>query len=222
MITVLLFDFDGTLVDTNELIIQSFMHTFDRFFPNRYSREDCISFIGPTLRETFGKIAPDRAEEMIACYRAFNRENHDRYIREFPGVYETIRTLHEHRFRLGIVTSKMKEMVHLGLEATRLRPFFPCIISVDEVANPKPHPESVLKAMEFFGARPEETLMIGDNYHDILAGKNAGTKTAGVAWSLKGKDYLRQFHPDYMLDRMSDLLTIVGVEQDEKDDAVSG
>ena len=66
--------------------------------------------------------------------------------------------------------------------------------------------------MSFFGSRPEEAMMIGDNSHDILAGKNAGTQTAGVAWSLKGKDFLQRYEPDYMLDTMDDLLQILGVK----------
>lgn len=211
-ITTLLFDLDGTLIDTNELIIQSFLHTFDHFCPNRFDRDDCISFIGPPLKETFAKILPDRVDEMIAFYRQFNIKHHDQYIREFKGVYETIQRLHEENFKLGIVTSKIKDVVYLGLDAMKLTSFFPCIVAVDEVIHAKPHPESIYKALQQLDAKPYEAIMIGDNSHDILAGKNAGTKTAGVAWSLKGKDYLLQFNPDYLLEEMNDLLAIVGVE----------
>jgi pyrophosphatase PpaX len=65
-------------------------------------------------------------------------------------------------------------------------------------------------ALEKLDSKPEETLMVGDNFHDVLAGKNAGTKTAGVAWTIKGREYLAKYEPDYMLENMKDLLTILG------------
>lgn len=75
----------------------------------------------------------------------------------------------------------------------------------------KPDPEPIyLNFLEKLDSKPEETLMVGDNFHDVLAGKNAGTKTAGVAWTIKGRDYLAKYEPDYMLENMTDLLTILG------------
>ena len=210
-ITTLLFDLDGTLIDTNELIIKSFMHTLEHYYPNRYKREDILPFMGPSLVETFSSIDPERTEEMAQRYIAFNIENHDRFVTEFEGVYETVEKLKEAGFKLGIVTAKRAETVALGLKLTKLEPFFETVVTLDDVTNTKPDPEPVYKALNFFGARPEEAMMIGDNHHDILAGKNAGTQTAGVAWSLKGKDFLQRFEPDYMLDNMEDLLQILGV-----------
>lgn len=87
--------------------------------------------------------------------------------------------------------------------------FFEFYIGIEDVEQVKPHPEPVLKAIEKLGVSKEDVLMIGDNYHDIEAGKNAGVKTAGVAWSIKGEEFLKQFNPDYMLQRMEDLLPIV-------------
>jgi pyrophosphatase PpaX len=210
-ITTLLFDLDGTLIDTNELIIKSFMHTLGHYYPDRYKREDVLPFMGPSLVETFSSIDPERTEEMAQMYIAFNMENHDRFVTEFEGVYETIEKLKNAGFKLGIVTAKRAETVALGLKLTKLEPFFETVVTLDDVTNTKPDPEPVNKALDFFGVRPEEAMMIGDNHHDILAGKNAGTQTAGVAWSLKGKDYLLGFEPDYMLDHMEDLLQILGV-----------
>ncbi len=84
------------------------------------------------------------------------------------------------------------------------------VIALDHVNKAKPDPEPIFKALEQLNSKPEEAIMVGDNYHDILAGKNAGTKTAGVAWSLKGRDFLEKFEPDFMLETMADLLTILG------------
>lgn len=126
-------------------------------------------------------------------------------------MYETVRILKENGFKLGIVTTKRLDVALKGVKLTKLDEFFDCIVAIEHVKKPKPDPEPILLALERLRSVPEEALMVGDNHHDILGGKNAGTKTAGVAWSLKGKDYLAQFEPDYMLDNMSDLLSILGV-----------
>lgn len=210
MINTILFDLDGTLIDTNELIITTFLHTLDKYYPGSYQREDVLPFIGPSLHETFGSIDPDRVEEMILEYRSFNIANHDRMVTEFTGVSETVQALLKKGYKLGIVTTKMHDVVLKGLRLMMLDPYFDVIVALDHVEKVKPDPEPIFKALEQLNSKPEETIMVGDNYHDILAGQNAGTKTAGVAWSIKGRDYLAKFQPDYILENMADLLTILG------------
>lgn len=210
-ISTLLFDLDGTLINTNELIIQSFLHTLESFYPNQYKREDVIPFMGPPLEETFAKVDADKLDLLRQTYLTFNKEQHDHYVTEFAGVYEVIEKLQKAGYQLGIVTTKRNEIVQMGLRLTGLTPFFETVVTFEDVEKVKPDPEGVNKALAFFGASPEETIMVGDNYHDIEAGKNAGTKTAGVAWSLKGKEFLQRWEPDYMLETMDDLLGILGV-----------
>jgi pyrophosphatase PpaX len=210
-ITTLLFDLDGTLIDTNDLIITTFLHTLDKYYPSKYKREDVLPFMGPTLQETFEGIDPDRVEEMILDYRTFNLANHDLLVKEFEGVLETIQILQEKGFKLGIVSTKIYDTVLKGMKLTKLDPFFNVIVAMEHVSKVKPDPEPIFNALEQLGSTPEETLMVGDNYHDILAGKNAGTKTAGVSWSAKGREYIAKYEPDYILENMKDLLTILGV-----------
>ncbi|WP_042462945.1 pyrophosphatase PpaX [Neobacillus dielmonensis] len=210
-ITTLLFDLDGTLIDTNQLIINSYLHTLNKFFPEKYTQADVLPFMGPTLHEAFSSIDQERVEEMIVEYRTFNIANHDALVKEFPGVYETIKRLHEKGFKLGIVTTKRLDVAMKGLRLMKLDPFFDVVIAEDHVTRTKPDPEPIYKALEQLSSSPEETFMVGDNFHDILSGKNAGTKTAGVAWAFKGRDYIAKYEPDYILDQMTDLLKIVGV-----------
>lgn len=210
-INTLLFDLDGTLIDTNELIVTTYLHTLEKYYPGKYTREDVLPFMGPSLMEVFGKIDPDRADEMIREYRTFNHANHNRLVKEFPTVFETMKTMKEQGFQLGVVTTKLYDTTQKGLKLTKLDRFFDIVVTLNDVSKAKPDPEPIFHALEQFQTPPERAIMVGDNYHDILAGKNAGTKTAGVAWSLKGEDYLDQFKPDYMLNQMSDLVTIVGV-----------
>lgn len=209
-INTILFDLDGTLLDTNELILQSFEHTFRRHVPEQtYSREDLLQFMGPPLQDSFQRVRPDELDEMVTTYRSFNLENHDALVQAFDGVYETIRILHEQGYKLAIVSTKIKATVEKGLRLTGLDEFFPVIIGLDQVEHAKPHPEPVQKALELLGSNPEEAVMVGDNSHDILSGQRASTLTAGVSWSLKGEAFLRDLKPDVILHTMGDLLTFL-------------
>lgn len=212
-ITTLLFDLDGTLVNTNELIIASFTDTLNYYYPGKYTREDILPFMGPRLDETFRSIDSDRMDEMIAHYRKHNMEHHDSLVTSFDGVYETIESLAQSNYRLAVVTTKKRDIAEKGLKLTNLDKFFEVVITLEDAAKTKPDPEPLFKALNFFNSNPEDAIMVGDNHHDILGGKNAGTLTAGVAWSLKGKEYLETFKPDYMLNRMSDLIDILEGKQ---------
>lgn len=209
-IDTLLFDLDGTLINTNELIVASFMHTLEHYYPGQYTREDIHLFMGPPLMESFIKLNPEKAEEMTQFYRDFNHEKHDELVTEFEGVYDAIKALHEKGYKLAIVTTKKRFTVEMGLRLTRLDQFFDAVVTLDEVTHAKPNPEPLLKALEQLGSKPEQAIMVGDNSHDIEGGKNTGTLTAGVAWALKGRAHIESLHPDFILDKMSDLIDIVG------------
>ncbi|MBW3110903.1 MULTISPECIES: pyrophosphatase PpaX [Bacillaceae] len=209
-ITTILFDLDGTLINTNDLIISSFLHTLNHYYPGQYEEKDVHPFMGPPLDESFGSLNPEKMEEMCAHYRAYNREHHDSLVTEFEGVYETVESLYQNGYKLAIVSTKTRDVVLKGLDLMNLRPFFEVVITLDEVENAKPHPEPIEKALIALGSSPDEAIMIGDNHHDILAGKNAGVLSAGVAWSAKGREHLAHYEPDFMLENMKDLLAIVG------------
>lgn len=209
-IHTILFDLDGTLIDTNELIIASFTHTF-KHFQLSFTREEIMQFNGPPLTETFQQIDPAKAMEMLQVYRKHNHKIHNDYVKAFPFVSETLEQLKQRNMKIGVVTTKMREGAELGLSLTGLSRYVDAIITLDDVQHAKPHPESVMKAMDELDSKAGSTLMVGDNYHDIEAGKNAGVKTAGVAWAHKGKAHLLAYKPTYMLEDMKDLLTIAGV-----------
>ncbi|RPF54386.1 pyrophosphatase PpaX [Aquisalibacillus elongatus] len=208
-IRTILFDLDGTLIDTNELIIESFKHTLKEHLEEDYSREEILPFIGPPLQESLGKVKPDEVEAMVETYRKHNLENHDLYVKSYDGVFETLQELHDKGYKMAIVTTKIRKTAMKGLELTQLDQFFDVVIGLDDIEHAKPDPEPVLKGMNALGGEPETTIMIGDNSHDIHAGQNAGTKTAAVAWSAKGKSFMESLNPDYMLGHISDLLEIV-------------
>lgn len=211
-ITTILFDLDGTLLDTNELIMQSFEQLLGKHYPGKYTRIDILPFLGPTLAETFNGMDPSKTEGMIQEYREWNLANHDRLVDEFDGVTEVLTQLANSGIRMAIVSTKRNDMVHKGLDLIGITHLFETIIGLDDVQRPKPDPEPLLLAMDRLNALKEEVLMVGDNFHDIEGGKNAGVRTAAVAWSAKGSEFLSTFNPDYMLTHISDLYELVGVK----------
>ncbi|MGB5945804.1 pyrophosphatase PpaX [Paenisporosarcina sp.] len=208
-ITTLLFDFDGTLLDTNELIIQTFLSVLGKRYPGRFAREDVLHFIGPSLKQTFDDIDESLTDELILEYRAWNIEMHDQMVVEFDGVSETLRLLKARGLKMAIVSTKKHDIILRGLKFMGIEDIFEIVIALDDVVNPKPNPEPILLALERLNATPQEALMIGDNSHDIEGGQNALVRTAGVSWTVKGEEYLATFKPTYMLKHISDLLEIV-------------
>ncbi|MFC7393867.1 pyrophosphatase PpaX [Scopulibacillus cellulosilyticus] len=211
MIKTILFDLDGTLINTNDLIIASFAHTLEHYYPGRYGRKDIINFIGEPLEDSFKRVDEQKAQDMIDMYRTHNHEFHDELVKEYPHVYETMRTLSEKGYNLGIVTTKMRPTVLMGLKLTKLEPFFPVVITYDDVTHAKPHPEPIFKALKAIGAEPDTAMMVGDSPYDIQAGKNAGVRTVGVAWTIKGREIIENENPDFIIDDMSEILSIAGV-----------
>ncbi|WP_312506029.1 pyrophosphatase PpaX [Lysinibacillus sp.] len=208
-VKALLFDFDGTLLNTNDLIIQTFMHVLNERFPGQYSPKDCLKFIGPSLKQTFNDIAPGEEEALIAKYRAWNIEHHDELVSQYPDVVTTLEQLKAQGIRLAIVSTKRNDTIDRGLSILGATNLFDVRIGTDDVKNVKPDPEPVLLALERLGIDKEDAIMIGDNSHDIEAGHRAGVRAAGVAWAIKGEAYLQQYQPEYMLQHMTDLFDIV-------------
>ncbi|MCQ2009193.1 pyrophosphatase PpaX [Sporolactobacillus sp. STSJ-5] len=209
LIKTVLFDLDGTLIDTNNLILTSFQYTLDHYYPGKFTRKDLIPFIGESLETSFNRISPKLTNEMISMYRDHNSRFHDRLVKEFPYVRETLTVLKEDGCKLGVVSTKTRDMVERGLHLTRMADFFETVITSNDVTRLKPDPEPVVRAMNDLAAQKETTIMVGDSPADILAGENAHVRTAAVGWSLKGRTMLERLNPDYLLNNMKDLLSIV-------------
>lgn len=206
----ILFDLDGTLLDTNELIINSFLYTLNQFCPEKgYCREDIIAKMGLPLRDMLRFFHEEHVDEMMEVYREHNIRTHDQMVTAFQGVPEVLEELRQRGIKMGVVTTKQRNTVEMGLSLCQLEAYMQAVVTINDVEHPKPHPEPVLKAMQELKAEEESTLMVGDSPYDIEAAQRAGISSAGVAWSLKGADYLRQFSPTYMLEEMQDLLKLV-------------
>ncbi|MBC8081518.1 MAG: pyrophosphatase PpaX [Gorillibacterium sp.] len=214
MIDTVLFDFDGTIVDTNELIISTFLHVLEGKTPEPITREHIVPNMGkPLVEQLLLFSGREEVDDLVAAYREYNLSVHDEMVREYPHVLEVLRLMHKNGIKLGVVTNKMKMTTDKGLALFGLQKYMDAVITMNEVKVGKPDPEGVRLAVEWLQSDPEKTLMVGDSEYDLQAAKRAGVKSAGVAWSLKGEAHLNQYQPDYMLHDMRDLLQIVGINE---------
>ncbi|TBL69822.1 pyrophosphatase PpaX [Paenibacillus thalictri] len=214
MIQTVLFDLDGTIVDTNELIIQSFLHTFDGITSEPVTREHIIPNMGRSLIDQMKFFSGrEQVDDLVDKYRAFNIGKHDELVKEFPHVRETVAQLHAAGLKLGVVTSKVRRTTEMGLKLTGLAPYFNVIVTVEDVQRPKPDPEGIRAALKALGGSVDSAMMVGDSHYDINAAQNAGVTSVGVAWSLKGTEYLKSFKPDYIIQDIRELLSIAGLQQ---------
>ena len=164
---IVLFDLDGTLLNTRTLIDRSFVHTFEHFRPEmKLTDEDLDSFFGPTLYQTFSRFSSDQEEidKMISYYREYNVANHDLLVRTFPGVYDTLETLHRRGFKLGVVSSKKKDLIQRGLDLCKISKFIDVVVGCDEVKEPKPAPDGILLAIDLLSDKEQEK----ENNNEII------------------------------------------------------
>ena len=208
-IDTLLFDLDGTLVDSNECIIETFRRTFEKYMPSKvFTKSELIGIMGPPLYETFQIVSKDERiiQEMIAYYRKVYIEIEFDYIKIYKNVISVLAYFKNKGFHIGVVTTKFQVSAAPSIKAFGIDKYLDVLIGLDDVTNYKPHPEPVLKALSYFSH--QEAMMIGDNSTDLLAGRNAGILTCGVEWSLK-KEELRNTNPDFWIVDFKDLIDIV-------------
>ncbi|RAP74837.1 pyrophosphatase PpaX [Paenibacillus montanisoli] len=214
-VKTMLFDLDGTIMDTNELIIQSFMHALKGIVPPDFNREHIIPSMGQPLTMQMQQFSGrEDVADLVAAYREINLKLHDDYVTAFPQVVEVFKRLHEAGIRIGVVTTKMRLTTERGLRFVGLFDYVEpgAIVTIEDVEHPKPHPEPVLKALDVLGADPATTMMVGDSGVDIEAAEAAGVISVGVAWSLKGEEKLKESGARHIIHDMRDLYAFIGLE----------
>ncbi|HNX16052.1 MAG TPA: HAD-IA family hydrolase [Bacilli bacterium] len=199
----ILFDMDGTLVDTDELIAQTFFYLYDKYRDgNRASREKIIYFSGPPIKETLAKEFPHVDQNLI--FKEFHDVSwnfYPRCIKSYPGAKETLLALKEQGYQLGIVTNKIHKTTEYCLQLLDLENIFDVIIGFDDVDRPKPYPDGIYLAMKRLNqTEKEDVLYIGDNGSDLLTSQNAGIDCGLIAWgprvlnhSLKPKYLIKSY-----------------------------
>lgn len=204
-----LFDLDGTLLDSIELILNSAHFAFEGRGGHVPSDAEWLTGLGIPLPVMFRRYARDEAEvdALIARYREYQMPNHDRLVRAYDGVVDTVRALQAAGYPLGVVTSKTEALAHRGIDLVGIGGCFgaDAVIGYDSGARPKPNPDPVLLALERLGRRPDEGWFVGDSVHDIEAGNAAGVATVAALWGPFSRQELAPSRPRHFLDRIADL-----------------
>ncbi|MGM9969740.1 MAG: prolipoprotein diacylglyceryl transferase [Anaeroplasma sp.] len=204
----ILFDLDGTLLNTKPLIDRSFIHTFEHFRPDYIlTDEELDSFFGPTLYQTFSRYSNDEEEiqAMIQYYRDYNIPHHDEMVKPFPGAKDTLRLLHKKGYKLGVVSSKKTDLVRHGLEIFGLLEYMDIVVGADEVTNHKPAPDGINLAVEKLEGK--NVAYVGDTLNDMQAAHAANVKAIGALY-IKHPEIMLDANPDYVINKLSDLISI--------------
>ena len=204
-----LFDLDGTLIDSIDLILKSAQFAFAKCGIACPTDAEWLTGVGRPLPVMFGHFAPGREPELIAAYREFQLANHDDLVTIYPGVPEMLEQLSTAGHRLGIVTSKVSTLALRGLSLTRIDHHFETIIGMDLCKRHKPDPEPVMIALERLSSGPEGAWFVGDSIHDMESGNAAGVATIGALWGPFNEADLAPSKPAFMALRPNDVVKLV-------------
>ncbi|MBF0188395.1 MAG: HAD-IA family hydrolase [Magnetococcales bacterium] len=225
---MIIFDCDGTLVDSLGGIATCINATLDELEPGRrLSHAEVGHVVGLSLDRVFEELMPDQDLEIqkrgIALYRKHYKERADTgrlNSQLFPGVKEVLSALDSDEMVMAIATGKSLKGLKRSLREFDLEPLFPILQTADDNAS-KPAPEMVQKALSLGGVRPERTLMVGDTDYDILMGRAAGVKTCAVTYGCHEKSRLEAAKPDYLIDDIRQMLKLPGLERDLGEEGVT-
>jgi len=202
---VWLFDFDGTLADSVELIMASFRHATQRVLGAVPDEALLRAGIGLPLIEQMQNLDADRWQQLYDVYVEHNAAVHDELLRPYPGVSELLAGLRGQGRRLGVVTSKRRETARRGLEVLGLGEF-DVLVGYEDTDQHKPGPQPLLHALQLLGAGPEQAVYVGDTAWDVRAGRAAGVATIAVAWGVAGREELAAEGPDLLFEAAEQVL----------------
>lgn len=211
----LVFDLDGTLIDSLALILASYRHTMETHLGRPMADELWVRGMGTPLAVQMLEFARDEAEaeSMVDTYTRHNLANHDSLVTPYPGVQEALAELRSYGMTLAVATSKRREATMLGLARCGLpERWFAGIVTADDVTRPKPDPQPVLMALELAGEKDStRAVYVGDSVHDMRSGRAAGVVTAAVLWGPNSRATLAVTEPDVWVETPAGLSAALGV-----------
>jgi phosphoglycolate phosphatase len=218
---LLIFDLDGTLVDSQDQIARCFNHALCSVDVEPVPHEAVYAMIGLPLSHMFAQILPEALHCHIDGCVAVYRERYDRaeipISTPFHGVLETLEACRAAGRTLTVATTKFQEVADRVVDAAGLRPYFALVLGGDQVPQHKPHPAMVLHTLERFGAAPREALVVGDSNYDMLMAAGAGVAACGVTYGAQPAEALIAAGAGFLIDAMPELLPIVGVERNRQE-----
>ena len=207
---VVLFDLDGTVIDSGAIILASMRHAAREVLGVEVPDEQLMAAVGgPGLEAQMQALSPERADELVTVYRAHNEPLHDE-LACCAGMDEVLVQLKDEGRRLGIVTAKRRQTVELAFARIPIEHLFETVVGGDETKKHKPDPEPLLLALERLGAAPDEAVYVGDAPFDVKAAKAAGLYSVGVSWGgIHGRQRLEAEEPDALVDTTEELLGVL-------------
>ncbi|MBO5002595.1 MAG: HAD family hydrolase [Prevotella sp.] len=212
-IKAVILDFDGTMGDTQDLIVRTMQQTIQQLgLPSR-TDEQCAAMIGLPLKHTFTtliEMSEEMGERCAELYRRlFNENNVPGAVPVFPNVLDTVRTLYERGLILTIASARRRDTLVEFLESMNLMQYIPYVISASDIENAKPAPDMVLKTLEDYHLSADEAIVVGDTKYDIEMAHRAGVKAVGVTYGNGTVEELRAYGAEYIIDDFAQLLDIV-------------
>ncbi len=203
----ILFDLDGTLIDSIGLLLASVNHAFSGREGRAPTEEEWIAGIGTPLAEQLRPFveSDEEATQLVTRYRTYQRQHHDKLTTAYDGALETLEQLYNWGHPLGVVTSKSNEMMERGLRHTGMDVYMKTMIGCDSCPVHKPDPYPVNMALQELGYEPHETVFVGDSPHDIASGNAAGVTTIAALWGPFTKNELALYKPSLYLDKITEL-----------------
>ena len=215
MIDTVIFDFDGTIMDTNDVIIGSWQHVYKTLRGEEGDLDYILSTFGEPLEYSMETSFPEvSVEESVKIYRDWHRERFLDMIKLFPGITEMLQEIKARGYKTAIASSRLRFTLNQGLEKYDLGKYFDTVVAVEDAENGKPAPDIVLNTLERLDSKAENAIMIGDSRLDILCAHNADVPCVLVGWSatLAGKtkeDFTPGEAPDFIIQTPEELLDII-------------
>lgn len=210
MITTALFDFDGTLANTNQLIINSFRHIYSSFCNKDCDEEYIMSTFGEPLNLTITRdFGEYDFEDVIAKYREYQVDRFYDEVFLYDTVPETLEFLKSKGIRLGIVTSRMKRSTLEALDKFNIKQYFDVVVTADDVEKHKPHKEPLIKAINELKTSVDKTLYVGDSKFDMECAINAETTPVLVGWQSNSDELAQKYKVKHVLEKMWDLTKLI-------------
>ena len=208
----IIFDCDGTLLNTYPLIMESFKRTFKNYLPDYLLTEDELnSFFGPSLRLTFLRYFDESmVDDVIKYYRKINRSLMPEWINVFEGIIDLLEYLKQNEYPISILSNKAYDMIMYGLELTNIAHYFDVVIGYEQMPQHKPHPAGIEVIKDFYKTNNNDNIyLIGDTLIDINTATNANINSDGVTWCITKKEDFIKGNAKYIINKPSELIKIL-------------
>jgi pyrophosphatase PpaX len=211
-IDTVIFDFDGTLMDTNEAILESWQHAARRLLGREFDSDELKATLGEPILRTVAYLFPDHDPDLVVkTYREFHYAHFEEMIEVFPGVMGMLEALRGEGYHLGLVTNRLRRTTEIGLRQYGMERYFEAVVTVGEAPRDKPAPEHIWYTLDLMERAPERAVLVGDSQNDIIGGHRAGLVSVRVGWAVATDDGYgdKAAEPDYVIAHPSELLPLL-------------